>query len=795
MSGSEQEHDPGGEQTAEGMPDLEVDESLGHEGEQNADVDLEDHVDATTFVDLDTTLVSSSSSSKIVKAVVKMKLNTLCANQQICGKLRVLVTDMNRLLGEAYAFMNFHTARLMKNNTPPVSVDRNFCYRCLVAASDSAVFPGTLGDEFKESILQFDALRPDAPDASDTSKTIKVSGSNPLGKQKVNIRGVVQVVADLSKVMETMVSNHLWTNLSPRIERYLGWRHPTLKRFHKAITRAVVEHPKKPIVDVIAAATVYFKPKKGASSKAAAAQETPSGKKARKLSAKQLATQLAKAAKEAKKAKEQGHFEAAVAISTQLRELLPLPSNQTFTSRAHMTLPLYHNILQETEVAAHAHKARIAALPEGHRDKKCKFTGRIFSLLPLKSGLTTSHIPISSMTFVDILKKCELSKHVGDGRTLDHHSLWAKHLNLKLVETKRRSFGDRIITDGYAVSAIINCPVSLNTSQGAGSLEIEEIRALMKTHEGRLQMQAGLDPGFTDVFTAALMDSNGKRSVKSYSSARYYEDAKINNSRRKTTKWNAETKQLTDALRCTAGCKTTDLAAMKLHLRLYLQHLPGLLQHRQVKGYRRMRFMRFVFKKRTVKNIVDMIVGDQADETIFTVVGFGDWSGGSQSPVSRRCAGPIQEIKEKISRRRNAALKMMDEHKTSQNHHETFKKLVNMKAKSTVFNRDGTKKTVFNKVHKVLHCQPSADKSKTCKETTVDRDVNAAKNILMLLQRELEGLERPSAFCRQTKNSERQATADSTSKDAHVEALLLSLEPSQKTTPIGNGVEGHEPNG
>jgi hypothetical protein len=44
-----------------------------------------------------------------------------------------------------------------------------------------------------------------------------------------------------------------------------------------------------------------------------------------------------------------------------------------------------------------------------------------------------------------------------------------------------------------------------------------------------------------------------------------------------------------------------------------------------------------------------------------TLVGFGDWSGGSQSPISRQHAGPVQLIKEKIGRRLNVAIKAVSE--------------------------------------------------------------------------------------------------------------------------------------
>ena len=69
---------------------------------------------------------------------------------------------------------------------------------------------------------------------------------------------------------------------------------------------------------------------------------------------------------------------------------------------------------------------------------------------------------------------------------------------------------------------------------------------------------AGIDPGFDDVITVYY--SNGK--TLSYSSARYYERAKVNHSRRATVKLNAKTSTMTETL---TGGKTANIASMRVH--------------------------------------------------------------------------------------------------------------------------------------------------------------------------------------------------------------------------------------
>ena len=44
---------------------------------------------------------------------VKMKLNTFSSNKQLNTMLRNVVFDMNQLLGESYAFANFHILRIL----------------------------------------------------------------------------------------------------------------------------------------------------------------------------------------------------------------------------------------------------------------------------------------------------------------------------------------------------------------------------------------------------------------------------------------------------------------------------------------------------------------------------------------------------------------------------------------------------------------------------------------------------------------------------------------------------------
>jgi hypothetical protein len=73
---------------------------------------------------------------------------------------------------------------------------------------------------------------------------------------------------------------------------------------------------------------------------------------------------------------------------------------------------------------------------------------------------------------------------------------------------------------------------------------------------------------------------------------------------------------------------------------------------------------------------------------------------------------------------------------------------MNMRAASVVV-RPGIRKVVqSNKVHKILHCRNSEGGPVSACGKTWNRDVNASKNLLMLLKLWISGEERPIPFRR-----------------------------------------------
>ena len=602
--------------------------------------------------------------------VVKMKLNTFLRDRnrkELHAHLNKIVMAGNQLLGEAYAFSNFHISRILEagsQDQPPMipKIDRSFFYRCLLSVSISNARASTLGPDFLISIQQFDAFRPD-------------------GVPKTDIRELNPLVADLSITMATMATNHLWMNLDARVVKYVKWKYPTLKGWWSRIGSAVTQKRKVPLDKLFPNRDINYK-----------------------------------------------EAQALLAAQT-LRACLPVQTSTRFATRAFMTLPLYHLMLRHTE-------EENAQLKHANVKKRRS----AFTLLPTKSGYTLSYIPVSTQTWVQLLKRVKsvtttavLEPGIrGDGRTANHRCLWDKYCNLGQVETVSRKFDRQITTDGYGVSILM-------VGRSSPMCAVPDVQAHPDLPADTVIK--GVDPGMKDYVTAA--DNRG--GVWKCSSGEFMHRSGMSSSARKTHEWNASTSTLTSNM---PSPETTTVAGQETYLRAYLSALPQLLIHRASSGYRKMRFMRFCRRKSAIAWLCSKLAPATESQVM---IGFGDWSGGSQSPISRRCAAPLKDIKHALQQKDNVILEIVKETLTSQVCHCCHQRMCQMKAGSTVWKRDKNsgkrgKVAVNGSVHKVLHCRNSAERSSDRCGTTWDRDVNAAKNILMLTTLAVWGQERPVAF-------------------------------------------------
>lgn len=641
----------------------------------NSDVVQDDNNASNDSIDFDSSEGINDTCDNLVPSVVKMKLNSFCENNDIRKKINKIVMDANRLLGEAYSFANFHILKILSSQRICPTVDRSFFYRCLLAVSITKCRSSTIV-EMVESIKEFDELR------------------DENSKRKVNAEEYNQLLADLSIIMATMSTNSLLMNIEGRIQRFISWKFPEVNtKMRKSISNVLVTKPNDDLTNVFAVK-----------------KNTPKNQETQMMHARRVASLL--------------------------RPFIKIKSKLRFASQSHLTLPLYHYILNETEGAKEQFVVNQSITPT-----KKKFRGKLFTLLPTKANYTISSIPISSMFMMKILKSMKLEKFKGDGRDVDHIKIWRRHFNVNLVDTRTRHFAQRIVSDGCTVSILMakkTCHVCPNNT----CPEKGECRIILNEDSGYVRM-IGVDPGITDVVTSVSSDDQ----IQSYSSSQYYERAHYNTSRRRIDKWNEETKNIVQNIPTN---KTTSIDRLKDNIRAYISTLPQLLHHRATKGYRNMRFLRFIGKKQTINEICEML----APKDKITIIGFGNWKGPDGTPIVRRCSGPLQEIKLQLENAKNVKMLIIDEFRTSKTCSKCHNELSNMIAETTkIQRRKGKPATIIkqiSKIHKVIHCKSSHNEQHNVARcgTTWNRDVNAAKNILEQALCEIFEIPRPLAMSR-----------------------------------------------
>ena len=121
---------------------------------------------------------------------------------------------------------------------------------------------------------------------------------------------------------------------------------------------------------------------------------------------------------------------------------------------------------------------------------------RRFSLLPLYS-FDVKHVRITNTILFDLiqrLKNTHKSQHFPNLKDFmnNKHEWWSHYFDLEKVTTRRRSFGESIVTDGYGVSVTVTTPKPSQSGGGKRNkvpVQIEGKRVI------------SVDPGARDLVT------------------------------------------------------------------------------------------------------------------------------------------------------------------------------------------------------------------------------------------------------------------------------------------------------
>jgi len=212
------------------------------------------------------------------------------------------------------------------------------------------------------------------------------------------------------------------------------------------------------------------------------------------------------------------------------------------------------------------------------------------------------------------------------------------------------------------------------------------------------------------------------------SAKEYRHNAKISSSKRWREGQRTRKSALDAALRALPSLKTASFEVYCWAVHGHLAQAGFLFREHARMAYRNWRFKVARFKKQAMTKAAKKIVGDRDTSTV--LVGFGNWS--QQDGIKKERA-PVKRLRQEL-RRRGVKVVSVDEFRTSK-----------MCSRCCSSNRESeAKKVSFNGVecHQVVRCCNS--------ECNVywQRDVNASRNILLLLEHMVRGKERPEPLVR-----------------------------------------------
>ena len=376
---------------------------------------------------------------------------------------------------------------------------------------------------------------------------------------------------------------------------------------------------------------------------------------------------------------------------------------------------------------------------------------RSFTLLPKKNGYGMSFIHLDNVALPQVLTLLErevqcdmiqtlltqvepksaehifLHKHVTHGFTCTFYTnkdvtraLWHLVFAVGRLETRNRTFGYRVSTNGYGAS------VSLKRTKRTESTK----RPKAEVDYSEFTSFIGLDPGRT--YVASTFDGevskDGKSKCIQVSTKEIHQESRVTD----VKKWNLRLRKqfpgYQSMLVTLPSLKTASLAAYKDRVKQTLEHALSLFEFSRVHGFRRQRFKVARYTKKALANAAKKILNGKDPKT--TIVGFGDWS--QQNGLKGLEPAPVKKLRKEL-KKQGAKVTIVNEHRTSKSCSECCKgdcenaSFVNRKGKDI-------------KCHQVVRCL-----NNEC-STYWQRDVNGSRNIRSVLMALVNNQERPSAL-------------------------------------------------
>ena len=340
---------------------------------------------------------------------------------------------------------------------------------------------------------------------------------------------------------------------------------------------------------------------------------------------------------------------------------------------------------------------------------------RTFNLLPTKNSFTLSTIEICSSCLKDIIGYFTKTP-VPDDFKENKLVYWYEFFKIEKYETKNRKFANTIYTDGKIAVIRLRKP----------KFEATKPKDVKKM---QYEQYVGIDPGVRSLQTSC----NNEGRVLETTTPSYRHDCKMKYACRKREMWYKKWEHY-EMWRNIPSFKTTNLQKMRNYFEYVYPNLTTIFQFHLYKNFRGLSFRSYCRGKATMDELCKSIVDDKK-----TLVGFGDFSQ-QHGLVKKHPTAPIQKFKHEL--RRYCDVIIIDEYNTSKTCNKCFQPIELYKNKIIRKKRDGThSKARMSIINSVIRC-----KLNECKLCCMDRDINASKNILFLLQLQKEGKKRPECF-------------------------------------------------
>lgn len=351
---------------------------------------------------------------------------------------------------------------------------------------------------------------------------------------------------------------------------------------------------------------------------------------------------------------------------------------------------------------------------------------RTFSLLPHKHGFTQSHITLCNSGLENTLKyiahklkqdKKECIEELKVEKFKENQrKYWTSLFNITKYETKNKKFGYTILTDGKSVVLQMRKPK-------------QKPKKMKDYKEQSFDNMIGIDPGVRALITS--YDTTGN--VIQINTREYRHKSKMIYACKKRENWYKNWEHY-DEWQGIPTIKTSKTSIMKKYFSYVFPKMKTFTDFHMEKGFRNLNFTSYCRSKATLAQICKHIAGGKN-----TLVGFGDYSQ-QHGLIKSHPTTPILRLKKEL--RKYCKVVDIDEYNTSKTcsscHQEIT--LYKNRIKRMRWGKREDKARMSN-IHSVIRC-----KHNECTLCYMDRDINASKNILNLLQLQYEGKARPKCF-------------------------------------------------